>query len=184
VEAAAQTIASSAIVIGQNEVRASTTQRAFRIAREAGVPTLYNPAPFNPDIPAELYQCTHILVVNETEAGQMSGTEVNSPETAYAAGKKIQERGPQIVIVTLGAEGAAVIERNSLSHQPGVKVVAVDTTGAGDCFVGSFAHYFARGRSIAEAVRAANQVAAYSVQKPGTQKSYPSLNDLDSGLRT
>lgn len=91
-------------------------------------------------------------------------------------------RGVENLIITLGHKGALWVTENHAEIVPGMKVKAVDTTGAGDSFIGSFAHYFAQGEAIPDALKHANQYAAMTVMKKGTQKSYPTAAELSDLL--
>jgi len=103
------------------------------------------------------------------------------------AAKKLLERGLKHVIVTMGANGCLLLSHNDTSgaHIPAVRLPkekVVDTVGAGDCFCGSFGYFFAQGKSLSQAIQKANAVAALSVQKKGTQSSYPYRKDIDSAI--
>jgi ribokinase len=169
-QAAIAAIPSVAAVIGQLEIPQAVTAAAFRAARGRGAITILNPAPVAP-LSAELLSATDWLIPNEAE---FDGLAAPSPAastfeerlTTYAAasGKRL--------IVTLGANGAVLVfPDGSLAHVAAPTVNVVDTTGAGDAFVGAFAHALASGLGELEAVAAANALAADSVTRAGARGS-------------
>jgi ribokinase len=170
------------IVVCQWEIRTDTVLAALRTAHEAGVTTIFNPAPAQSAIPAELYPHIDILCPNESETEQLTGMGVTSLEEAVAAAQTLLQRGPRTVILTLGERGSLLVTAESHEHIPAPQVVAVDTTGAGDAFVGSLAYYLALGQPVAAAMGRANRIAAISVQSPGTQRSFPTLADLPADM--
>jgi ribokinase len=131
------------------------------------------------DLPASLYALVDVLTPNETEAEILTGVAVNDAASAEKAARVLQQRGAKAVIVTLGARGCVLVEREQSALTIAAPVVAaVDSTGAGDSFVGTLAYGLARGHSLADAARRAVLVASRSVLRPGTQLSYPSLVEL------
>ncbi|MBX3016060.1 MAG: ribokinase, partial [Caldilineaceae bacterium] len=182
VEAAQAAIRSAQIVIGQWECALETTLAALRIAREAGVTTLLNPAPARAELPAEAYQLSDIFCPNESETELLTGQPVATLAEAEAAAQLFLARGARQVILTLGERGSLLVTESSTTHVPASAVQAIDTTGAGDAFCGSLAYFLAAGQSLAQATAHANVVAAASVQKRGTQTSFPRRADLPAGL--
>ncbi|GAB4540687.1 MAG: ribokinase [Anaerolineae bacterium] len=182
IEAARATIAAAEILICQLEIPVETNLAALRIARQEGVTTIFNPAPARPDLPEEFYQLSDIFCPNESETELLTGLPVNSQEEAEAAARVLLERGAGTVILTLGERGSLLVTTDECVHVPATPVKALDTTGAGDAFVGSLAYFIARGKPLAEAMRRANQIAAISVQSSGTQTSFPVAADLPPGL--
>lgn len=179
VRAASGAITGSQLVMCQIEVPLAASREAFRIAREAGtVRTIFNPAPVAP-LPPDLLPLTDILVPNEVEIEMMVGHKVEDDRQLVEAARALQGRGPQIIVVTLGSRGVMVIDGD---HEPewiaAEKVKAVDTTGAGDAFVGSFAYLLASGRPVDDAARRASAIATRSVLKPGTQSSFPTRSEV------
>ncbi len=172
VQSAAPAIRSADVVVCQLEVPVETTLEAFRVASAAGVRTVLNPAPAAP-LPDELLRLTDLCVPNEPEAETLTGHVVTTREEAEAACRALLRRGPHVVIITLGERGALLADGETVEHVPPVRVTAVDTTGAGDAFIGSLAVFLAEGLGVREAVRRANAVAALSVTRLGTQVSFP-----------
>jgi ribokinase len=167
------------IVIGQLEVPIETTLEAFRVARAARVRTVLNPAPAGALI-QELLSAAELCVLNELEAEQLSGVPAATLLQIEEAARVLLARGPAVVIVTLGADGALVVEQESAEHVPAIRVDAIDPTGAGDAFIGSLAVFLAEGLPLHAAVRRANAVAALTVTRIGAQGSYPRRAEVDA----
>ncbi len=178
IEAARSTIAAAQIVICQLEIPLEISLAALRVAREEGVTTIFNPAPAKPELPDELYQLSDIFCPNESETEMLTGMPVSTIEEATAAAKTLLDRGAGKVILTLGERGSLLVTAEETTHVPAPTVKALDTTGAGDSFVGSLAYFIAQGKPLPEAMSRANQIAAVSVQASGTQTSFPAAADL------
>lgn len=184
VEAAREALVTAQIVLCQWECALETTLAALRIARAAGVMTIFNPAPARAELPAEAYQLSDLFCPNETETELLTGQPVATLAQAEAAARVLVERGARQVILTLGERGSLLVTTEGATHVPTVAVQAVDTTGAGDAFCGSLAYFLAAGQPIQRAMAHANYVAAMSVQKPGTQTSFPPRATLPITLFT
>ncbi len=182
VRAAAPAITSADVLLGQLEVPLEATGEAFRLARAAGVRTILNPAPAV-DLPDGLLGLTDLCIPNETEVERLTGRPAATPEQAGTAAQLLLARGPGAVLVTLGAAGAMIVGPGAAEYLPAVAVNAVDTTGAGDAFIGSLAVFLGRGSSLREAVRRANAVAALSVQRLGTQAAFPYRAEAEAFLQ-
>ncbi|VTR92412.1 ribokinase : Ribokinase OS=Caldilinea aerophila (strain DSM 14535 / JCM 11387 / NBRC 104270 / STL-6-O1) GN=rbsK PE=4 SV=1: PfkB [Gemmata massiliana] len=182
VDAARSAIESARVLVCQQEVPIETNLAAMRLAVEAGVPVVFNPAPASTTIPAEAYRLSTVFCPNEHEAAVLTGKPVESPEEAEAAARELMARGAHNVVVTLGARGCVVVTARDVTALPAPAVEAVDTTGAGDAFIGSLAFFLARGDDLMTAAQRANRIAAISVQSPGTQTSFPRAADLPADL--
>lgn len=178
VERARPAIAAAAVVVCQLEIRLETTLAALRVAREEGVTTIFNPAPARPELPEELYRLSDVLCPNESETELLTGRVLAAGEDAEAAARELLARGARSVILTLGERGCLVVTPESATHVPVEPVRAVDTTGAGDAFVGSLAYFLAAGRPLVDAATRASRIAAVSVQGRGTQTSFPTAAEL------
>ncbi|XP_060025804.1 ribokinase isoform X3 [Lagenorhynchus albirostris] len=150
------------------------------------VKTLFNPAPAIADLDPQFYTLSDVFCCNESEAEILTSLEVSSPSDAGKAAFVLMERGCQVVIITLGAEGCVMMSQKEPvpKHIPTENVKAVDTTGAGDSFVGALAFYLAYypNLSLEEMLKRSNFIAAVSVQAIGTQSSYPYKKDLPLDL--
>lgn len=182
VESARSTIAASQVVVGQAEIPLETTLAALRLAREAGVTTIFNPAPAKPDMPAEVFALSDIFCPNESETELLTGMPVGTVEEATAAARALLARGAGTVILTLGERGCLLVTADAAQHVAAPRVQAVDTVGAGDAFVGSLAFFLGMGKPLPVAVERANRIAAVSVQSPGAQPSFPAASDLPAEL--
>jgi ribokinase len=182
IEAARPKIAAADVVVCQLEIPLEITRLALRIAREERVRTILNPAPAREQLPAELYELADIFCPNEPETELLTGGRVTTTEDSIAQAEVLRERGAGAVVLTLGERGCLVVDEAGTSEIPTDTVDVVDTTGAGDAFVGSLAHFLARGADLRDAAARANRVAAISVTKRGTQTSFPGAGELSSDI--
>lgn len=183
---AAKAISRARVMICQLEVTAATSLEALTMAHRSGVKTLFNPAPATADLDPRFYALSDVFCCNESEAEILTGLAVSSPADAGKAALVLMQRGCRVIIVTLGAEGCVMLSQTEPvpKHIPTEKVKAVDTTGAGDSFVGALAFYLAYypNLSLEEMLKRSNFIAAVSVQATGTQSSYPYKKDLPLDL--
>lgn len=179
VDAAANAIAASEVLVLQLEIPIETVIHAAHVAHEMGALVILNPAPARALDRSVLAMCD-VIVPNQEEVSRLSG--VGSPvEPASAAGMLVAA-GAKAVVVTLGAEGAVVVTHDQEVAIPAFPAQAVDTTGAGDAFVGNLAHGLAEGKSLVEAARFASAAAALSVQVEGAQPSMPARAQTEALL--
>jgi ribokinase len=183
-ESAKDIITNSDIVICQLEIPVEISLAALKMAKEAGVTTIFNPAPAREKLPKEIYQVSDIFCPNETETEILTGLPVNTEEEAIKAANELLTYGAKSVILTLGQRGSLIVEKSGFEFVPATKVVAKDTTGAGDSFIGSLAFFLGSGNSIIDAMKKANIVAGISVQHLGTQTSYPLKEELPPEMFT
>ena len=169
-------IKDSAAVVTTLELGLDTVKVAMETGRKHGVTTILNAAPGRADLDQEILQNVDILVVNETEAEMLAG--------CSDLGKcgEILRKICRTVVITLGEKGAMLWEKDEPVAKVDCPHIAkekvVDTTGAGDAFVGSLATFIAAGGSVGESVRRGCQVASLTVTRPGTQASYPTAGDI------
>ena len=176
-----QAIAEADLLVCQLEVPDETVLYAMRTARTLGRTVVLNPAPVTGPLPRNWLEAADFLIPNEVEAGILSGVTVDSPESARRAASALQKGGARNVIVTLGARGVFVLaegEADCGRHYLPPEVDAVDTTAAGDTFVGGFCAALAAKRPLDEAVRFGQAAAAISVTRSGAQTSIPYLHEL------
>ena len=178
IEAARSDIAAAQVMVCQLEIPVEINLTALRIARQEGIKTIFNPAPARAELPEEFYQLSDIFCPNESETELLTDMPVGSLEEAAAAARVLIERGAGTVILTLGERGSLLVTDSTTEHVPVESVKALDTTGAGDAFVGSLAYFLALGKPLAKAIKQANRIAAISVQSSGTQTSFPVAKDL------
>jgi ribokinase len=181
VDAVAPQLAAADMVLLQFEVPLETVYHTIRLAKTHNVRCIVNPAPALPADLAELARADY-LVVNETEAEILSGRKVHSEGDLQACVDALLDRGMRRVILTLGARGALLASRTARVHVPPFPVTAIDTTGAGDAFIGSLAVFLTEGISEGEAVSRANLYAAMSTTRTGTQKSFAKRAEFEAEL--
>ena len=179
VDAAREEISAADVVLMQLESPIETVTYAARMAAEAGVKVVLNPAPA-PDkpLPEELMRSLYLITPNRSEASRLSGIEVKDMESAREAAKAILNRGPQSVIITLGGDGSLVYDGQEFTFIEATKVEAVDTTAAGDTFNGVLATMVAEGRNLIDAAREASLAAAISVTRMGAQPAAPTRSEV------
>lgn len=163
------------IVVAQFETPQDTVLAAFEHAHSIGAMTVLNPAPAATPIQG-LLAITDVLIVNESELSWLatgaSVEEMSHGEAIHEA-RKLRDHAGQAIIVTLGANGAVVLTEKEVLSADGHKVAAVDTTGAGDCFVGNLTATLAGGAELAAALEAGNRAASICVQGMGAARSMP-----------
>ena len=177
IERAGALIEGARMLIVQLEVPMAAVQAAVARARRAGVTVLMNPAPAAP-LPDDLWRQIDILVVNESEASTLAELPVRDPADAALAATALRQRGPGRVLVTLGAQGVVVADAQGERHMPALPVHAVDTTAAGDTFVGALATALCEGRTLDAAVALGQAASALCVTRPGAQASIPYRREL------
>jgi ribokinase len=150
---------------------------AVERARRAGVQVLMNPAPAAP-LPASLWTQINILVLNESEASALSGVGVRDLASAAQAAQSLRMRGPGKVLVTLGAQGVVLVDALGTRHAPAHAVRAVDTTAAGDTFIGALAVALCEGQTLDDAVALGQAASALCVTRLGAQASIPYRQEL------
>ncbi|MGF1449951.1 MAG: ribokinase [Opitutales bacterium] len=178
IEAARSAIAASSVLVCQLEIPVERSLKALQVAREEGVRTIFNPAPARESLPKQIYALSDIFCPNESECELLTGLPVQTDAQAERAARTLLERGPQTVLLTLGKRGALIVDGKSVRRVEAQTVQAVDSTGAGDAFVGSLAFFLARGNALDDAVHRACRIATRSVLKPGTQSSFPDAAEL------
>lgn len=179
-------LAKGDVAVSQFEIPLPTIAAFLQRARAAGATTLLNPAPAQ-KMSGELLALVDILVLNETELGFLAGTELTDSDEAakiIAVARKLQARQDQTICVTLGKRGVLALAASEEFAVPGRVVKAVDTTGAGDCFVGALASQLADGVPLRTALAFANAAASISVQRMGAGPSMPTAAEVVTVLST
>ncbi|HEK0905801.1 TPA: ribokinase [Pseudomonas putida] len=166
------------VIICQLEVPPATVAWTLARGRELGKTVILNPAPATGPLPREWFAHIDYLIPNESEAEALTGLPVNDIDSARQAAERLREWGAGKVIVTLGAEGALFVSEHGSRHFPATKVKPLDTTAAGDTFVGGFAAGLACGLEEGEAIVRGQRAAAISVTRAGAQPSIPFLKEL------
>ena len=174
-------IKESDIIISQFETPEDITIEGFKMAKENNKITILNPAPAK-EISDELLKYTDIIIPNETEAELLTGIEVNGLEDAKKAASEFFKKGVQYVIITLGSRGAAVMNKNLAGIVNAYKVNAIDTTAAGDSFIGGLSSKLdykdLSFENVVKAVKFGNKVSSITVQREGAQPSIASIEEV------
>jgi ribokinase len=172
IEAAADDLKACDLILLQLEIPVETVYAAIQFGKRHGVKTLLNPAPALPDLDADRVKDATFLVPNETELAILSGHPVGTVEEIADAARSLIAKGVGTVIVTMGGRGALLVTPDGATPIAPVAVTPVDTTGAGDAFIGCFARYYAAGDGLETALGKAARYAADSITRRGTQKAY------------
>ena len=179
VDAAAPQLRGVDTIILQFEIPLETIYHTVRFARANKIRCIVNPAPA---LPADLAQlaAADYFIPNETEAELIGGHPVHTVEEAVTCATALLRKGFRKVVLTLGARGSLLADESGAVHVPPYPVTAVDSTGAGDAFIGSLAVFLAEGAPEKEAVAHANLYAGLSTTRVGTQKSFLKRMDFDT----
>ncbi|WP_334332500.1 ribokinase [Companilactobacillus sp. HBUAS59544] len=177
VKKAKTTIQASDFVVTEFETPVSGAIEAFKIAHEANKTTILNPAPAHKEIPKELLSLTDVITPNETESELISGIKVTDIDSMKESAKFYHDLGIACVIITLGSKGSFVSYKGENEQIPAFKVEAVDTTAAGDTFIGALSAELKTDFSnLHEAIVYASKASSLTVQKLG---AFPSIPDRD-----
>lgn len=180
IEQKSDLIAASDFVVAQFETPIEATIQGFKIAQQNSAKTILNPAPAITEIPVELLQVTDIIIPNETEAATITGIEVVDEKSAKKAADKLHELGVSAVIITIGDKGAFYDFQDKQGLIPAFKVKAVDTTAAGDTFIGAMTSILKPDFSnLSDAITFANKASSLTVQGYGAQPSIPTKAEVE-----
>lgn len=177
IDSAAQVIAEADFCLMQLEINLEVVAHAAEICREHGGKVVLNPAPAQ-KIPDELLSLTDYLIPNETELALLTGCEVNC-HTAVAAARRLTDRGVKAVIATMGEEGSCYVDGRQDFFIPAAETRAVDTTAAGDSYIGAFLSALSRGYEVRTAMEFASLAASITVSRQGAADSIPLLEEVE-----
>lgn len=180
VKNAENTIADSDFIITQFETPLDVAEAAFKTAKANDVVTILNPAPARQAIPASLLAVSDLVVPNETESQTLTGVEITDEASMVKAADKMHAMGAKCVIITVGSKGAFYHTANgNTGFVDAFKVKAVDTTAAGDTFIGALSSQLKKDMSnLPEAIRFANRASSITVQRMGAHPSIPTLAEI------
>ncbi len=181
VEAAGGAFDAADVVLLQLESPLDAVDAAARAAKGRGIPVILNPAPAR-ELDDALLRLVSVLTPNESEAEMLAGVPVRDADGAREAARRLRDRGPATVVVTLGERGVYALSEGFEGPVPAFAVEAVDATAAGDVFNGALAVALAEKRPLAEALRFAQAAAAISVTRPGAQPSAPTRAEIGAFL--
>lgn len=180
IEKKSKLLTNSDFVVAQFETPIKATTKAFELAHEAGVKTILNPAPGEDQIPADLLKVTDMITPNETEAETITGIHVEDEDSARKAAGKLHDLGVEVVIITIGAKGAFYDYQGVSELVPAFKVKAVDTTAAGDTFIGAMSSVLKTDFSnLKDAILFGNKASSLTVQRYGAQPSIPYKKEIN-----
>ena len=181
IDAAEPLLWDAAIVILQMEIPVEINIYAIQKARACGCKVLLNAAPAM-DIPERYLQMCDIIVVNEVEAAFYLKSELNTIDQAKEGAARLAERYHADIIVTLGKDGAVVSDRGSVAFIPAREVEAIETTGAGDSFIGGVGYALMQDMTLTEACQFATACSAVTVCRLGAQDSMPTLKEVQNSI--
>ncbi|TGZ99961.1 ribokinase [Rodentibacter pneumotropicus] len=168
------------LFILQLEIPLETVYYAIDFANTNNIPVILNPAPASKALDIN-YACKcDFFMPNETELEILTGLPVENMEQIRIAANTLLSKGLKNLIVTLGEKGSVWLQGSEVTYIEPYKVNAVDTSGAGDAFIGCFAYYYVKSQDIVESMKMASLFSAYSVTGQGTQSSYPTKEQFDT----
>jgi ribokinase len=179
VDAASDVLKAADCIVLQFEIPLETVYYTVQFATKHNIRCIVNPAPGQP-INSKALSNLDYFVPNESEAETISGMPVRNVDDAKKCAQKFLDDGMRRVLITLGANGSLLASKEGMEHLPAFSVKSVDSTGAGDAFIGSFAMFLGEGLAEREAVRRANLYAALSTTGIGTQKSFYDRKRFDA----
>ncbi len=177
IEEKAELIRKSDYVIMQLEIPVDSVLRAALIAKNVGTSVVLNPAPVK-DLPDEIYRFTDIMIPNEYEAMLLTGISTDNEQGCRDAVEDLRKKGVKTVIITLGDRGCVYNDGDRIIFHPAGKADVVDTTSAGDSFIGALCCKLASGNSLPESVDYATKVAAVTVSRRGASESIPYAHEI------
>lgn len=178
VEAAKDKITAADFVVAQFETPQAATLRAFQLAKANGVTTILNPAPAQ-KIDPEVLKLTDLIIPNETESAELTGVIITDETSMLISAAKFAQMGVRNLIITVGAKGAFYCTQDGYSFIPAFKVNAVDTTAAGDTFIGALSSQLKQDMSnIEKALVYAQRASSLAVQKMGALPSIPTREQI------
>jgi len=184
IDRAEQQLKQCRLIILQLEIPLASVYHAIDLGRKYQVPIILNPAPASRELDIG-YACQcDFFMPNETELEILTGMPVDSEEHILRAGRTLLARGLKNLIITMGHRGSMWLSGNNVHRVAPVQVNALDTSGAGDAFIGCFAHYLVKDGDVKQAMEYASAYAAYSVRGKGTQRSYPDTAQFHDFLAT
>ena len=169
------------VFVTQLEQPSPVTEYAIKMAKNAGVTTIFNPAPANA-FDDSVYGYCDFIIPNESEAEILVGFPVLTPDDAKKAGQILCDRGAKTAIITLGENGIYIHNADISQHVPVIPADVVETTGAGDAFVGGFSTAIAEGKDILSAVMFGNATASIAVSRAGTAPAMPTRQEIEDLL--
>lgn len=167
------------VIVFQLEIPLETVKEGLRISKSLGKKTILNPAPAM-DLDDEIIENVDILIPNEHELGRLSNIEIDDDDSIIRAANVLFEKGIEEIIVTLGSRGVLHIDNNGHKFFKAYKVKAVDTTAAGDSFIGGFVSSYMEDKDMERAIDMGQKTAALAIQRIGAQSSLPTREEVQN----
>lgn len=183
IDSASEQLKKCSLIVLQLEISLETVYYAIDFANKNHIPVLLNPAPCIPDLDLDYICKCDFFAPNESELGILTNKPVNTVEEIKLAAHYIADKGVKNVIVTMGSRGVLWLNNNEDHFVEAYKVNAIDTTGAGDAFIGCFAHFYVSTKDIMLSLKRATAFAALSVTRYGTQSSYPTVDEFEAYIK-
>eukprot|EP01080_Neovahlkampfia_damariscottae_P002554 gene2554-3516_t len=175
-----ENIKTCSIALFQLEINPDVVLYSLKKAKSEGIYTIFNPAPARKNLSEEFYKYTDLIAPNETEAEILTGIEIKTIEDAIKSATILQSKGVKEILITLGSNGCLYLDSSGKSfHIPSCKVdKVVDTTGAGDCFLGTLTYFLSCKVAMKTGIEYANYIASLAIQKKGAQQKYPTREEI------
>lgn len=177
IEKALNTAQAGDILIVQSEISLSNILYSLKTAKTKGMTTIFNPAPAC-ELPQEIFSCCDYFVPNASEAEFFTGIKPHDDQSIKACAAKLNTMGAKNIIITLGSKGSAFINNEKFFKVDCIKAQAIDTTAAGDTYVGAFAVMLSEGAGEEKAMKFASAASALTVARKGAQQSIPYRNEI------
>lgn len=184
IDHASEALKACKLIILQLEVPLPTVYYAIDFANKYNIPVILNPAPADPQLNMDYVCKCDFFMPNETELEILTGLPVSNLDEIKSAANSLFLKGLKNLVVTLGDKGAIWLDGKNIHHIKTYKVNAIDTSGAGDAFIGCFAHYLVKTKDILYSLGMASAFSAYSVTGKGTQISYPDKTQFEAFKNT
>lgn len=184
IDHASEALKACKLIILQLEVPLPTVYYAIDFANKYNIPVILNPAPADPQLDMDYVCKCDFFMPNETELEILTGLPVSNLDEIKSAANSLFLKGLKNLVVTLGDKGAIWLDGKNIHHVKPYKVNAIDTSGAGDAFIGCFAHYLVKTKDILYSLGMASAFSAYSVTGKGTQISYPDKTQFEAFKNT
>ena len=182
IDKAADKLKECKLIVLQLEISLKTVYYAIAFGKKHGISVLLNPAPADPNLDLDKIKDCEFFVPNESELATLTKMPVDTDEQVLEAANFLIKAGIKNVIVTMGSRGSMLVNAQGVTKVPCFKVKAIDTTGAGDAFIGSFSDSYVKTLDIVHSMKVGSAFAALSVTKRGTQKSYPEPSEVQAFL--
>lgn len=182
IDRAKEKLAQCALIILQLEINLETVYYAIDFGKKHNIPVLLNPAPATKELDIDMACKCDFFIPNETELAILTDMPVKTEDEIKKAALTLIEKGLKNIIVTMGCRGSIWLTKDSIQQIPAYQVNAVDSSGAGDAYIGCFADTYVKTKDVLSAMKKASAFAALSVTARGTQSSYPSKEQLEDFL--